>query len=541
MRGALCAVFLLALVGLLPRAIRVGMTGDYVDSIGRITAQDEALYGNSAIAMAREGDWLTPHFMGRPALYKPPMLIWISALSARIFGITPFDLRVPLTAIAALAIAIIFLWGAEAGGITAGACAALLVFGNRLFHTLSTLVMTDALLLAFTAGAVYAIFSDPWLESRRCLWAFAACTAGAILTKGVAGVFPIVILGLFWVAVRPKERPALRRVLLAAGLAIALTLPWFLYQLAAHPRWFWTEHIAVEILGFGTGAPPQTSRQSSVIFYLLRLVAIDPILFSAVVVAIPAFARKLRERASGPILLAAWVALTGSAALAWQYRNASYLLPLVPALALIAACHGPFAEQRHASWMLGLILAGLVMKSALPDAPWGLNYRAGTINPVAPALAKYCEGRRAKSLIVVDAVDDLYAAVLPLQLRYATVGARLGAGPYGMPFRDLGIALGVEDYIHLDAARQRYAARLREWDVNSAAPVGTVITAASAKELEALVRAAPDTDFLIADRYRAVIRDSGHEYVPAAPGFGFLMANGPGAGTERPAAWTCRM
>ena len=541
MRGAFCAVFLLALVCLLPRAARVGLTGDYVDPISRITAQDEALYSNSAIGMAREGNWLTPYFMARPALYKPPMLIWISALSVKLFGISTFHLRVPLTAVAALSIGLIFLWGAEAGGITAGMCAGLLVLSNRFFHTLSTLVMTDALLLAFTAAAVYAIFSDPWLESRTALWGFAACTAGAILTKGVAGVFPIAILGLYWVTVRPAERPALRRALLAAALAIALSAPWFLYQLAVHPRWFWTEHIAVEILGFGTGEPPQTSRETTAVFYLLRMVTIEPILFSAVLVALPAFARKLRERSSGPILLAVWAAFAASATLAWQYRSASYLLALVPALALIGACYGPFSEQRHSSWMLGLIVVGLIAKCALPGAPWGLNYQAGTVNPVAQALTDYCEGPRAENLMVVDAVDDLYAAALPLQLRYARVGARLSNGAYGMPFRDLGISLHVEDYLHLDAGRERYAGVLREWGVTSTAPVGTVVTAASAKELESLVRAAPNTDFLIPNRYRAAIHDSGHRYVPAAPGFGFLLSSGAGAGTEPHTSWTCRM
>ena len=88
MRRAFCAVALLALVSLLVRAGRVGLAGDYVDPIGKITAQDEALYSHSAIHMATVGGWLTPMFMGRYALYKPPMLLWLAGLSARIAGVT---------------------------------------------------------------------------------------------------------------------------------------------------------------------------------------------------------------------------------------------------------------------------------------------------------------------------------------------------------------------------------------------------------------------------------------------------------------------
>src|ERR1035438_3254709 len=80
---AFCTVALLAFALLLLRAGGISLAGDYIDPISHITAQDEALYAHSAIAMAREGEWLTPHFMGRYALYKPPMLIWAAAFSAR--------------------------------------------------------------------------------------------------------------------------------------------------------------------------------------------------------------------------------------------------------------------------------------------------------------------------------------------------------------------------------------------------------------------------------------------------------------------------
>src|ERR1017187_2948271 len=121
MRRALCAVALLALACLLVRAARVGLAGDYIDPISKISTQDEALYAHSAIAMAREGDWLTPRFMGRLALYKPPMLIWTAALSARTLGIFPWSLRLPVALLAALSLGLLFLWTAELSGFTAGA------------------------------------------------------------------------------------------------------------------------------------------------------------------------------------------------------------------------------------------------------------------------------------------------------------------------------------------------------------------------------------------------------------------------------------
>src|SRR6266567_1607554 len=120
MRTALCAVALLALACLLIRAARVGLAGDYIDPISKITAQDEALYAHSAIAMAREGDWLTPRFMGRYALYKPPMLIWGAALSTKMLGVSRIALRLPGAILSALALGLLFLWAAELAGWPAG-------------------------------------------------------------------------------------------------------------------------------------------------------------------------------------------------------------------------------------------------------------------------------------------------------------------------------------------------------------------------------------------------------------------------------------
>ena len=62
--GASCAVALLALACLLVRSARVGLAGDYVDPISKVTAQDEALYAHSAIRAARAGRMAHPHFHG---------------------------------------------------------------------------------------------------------------------------------------------------------------------------------------------------------------------------------------------------------------------------------------------------------------------------------------------------------------------------------------------------------------------------------------------------------------------------------------------
>jgi Dolichyl-phosphate-mannose-protein mannosyltransferase len=544
MQRALCAVAALALALLLLRAARVGLAGDYVDPVSRITAQDEALYAHTSIHMARAGNWLTPMFMGRFALYKPPLLYWMSGLSARIFGITRIGLRLPVAVLSSLAVGLVFLWAAELGSWQGswqtGACAALLTVSNHVWHVLGGLAMTDGLLVAFYTAAMYCLFADPWLESRVALWGYAASVAAAILTKSVAGVLPLGMLAIYWLAAPQKQRPTFRRVCLAGSLAVALAAPWFVYQMAVHGRWFWMEHIRVEILGFGAGAPPQTSRENHALFYLLRIAAIDPVLTAFTLAAAPAFLRELRKRSAGAVLLLCWMAVPLAAALLWQYRNISYLLPMVPASAIVAAAFGPLSTERWPGWLLLLCSVVFAGKAVVPSAPWGLSFASGTVQRVAPLLSQYCEHSRANELIVVELDDDLYASALPLaKLRYSIVGD-VNEGKYGMPFEEMGITLTASQFDDLARQEPGFRDKLRQWGIDSAEPIGTLIVASSPEELARTIRLHPASDFLVPDRYRQSLGDQPGHVAVEALGHTLLLSRSPQL-RRSPPEWSCRL
>ena len=533
---------MLALACLLLRSARVGLAGDYVDPISGITAQDEALYAHSAIRMARTGDWLTPMFMGRLALYKPPLLLWLAGLSARLLGVTRLGLRLPVALLAGLAVGLVFLWAAELRSWQAGASAALLVASNHLWHVLGGMCMTDALLVAFYTAAMYCLYADPWLETHPAFWGFTASVAAAILTKSVAGLLPLGMLGLYWLAGPPKQRPAFTRVCAAASLALALAAPWFAYQMAANGRWFWAEHIGVEILGFGAGAPPQTSQENHALFYFMRMAAADPVLTAFALLAVPGFLGELRKRSAGAVLLLCWIAVPLTAVLVWQYRNISYLLPMVPAAAILAASFGPFSVGRLPTWMLLLAVAAFAGKACFPAAPLGISFASGTVTPVAPLLSGYCQRNRANELIVVGVDDDLYASALPLaKLRYCVVGAA-AMGQYAMPFEDLGITLTALQFNDLARWEPVFRQRLREWGLDSAEPIGTLIAAATPEELGQLIRLHPASDFLVPNRYRQAVDTAaqpGHEVVEVPDHF-FLLSR-TGQVRNMPPAWSYRL
>ncbi len=541
MQRAFFVVALLALTCLLVRSARVGLAGDYIDPIGRVTAQDEALYSHSAIQMAHDGNWLTPTFLGRFALYKPPVLLWFAVLSTKIFGISHFSLRLPVALFASLGVGLIFLWTAELRSWQAGACAALLLASNHLWHVLGSMAMTDGILVALFIASMYAVYSDPWLESKAALWGYSASVAAAILTKSVAGLLPLGALLLYWMFAPRKERPTLQRVCLACGLALALAAPWFVYQAVVHGRWFFTEHILVELLAFGAGKPPQTSSENQLFFYLTRVPLIDPILLAVTVVSLPAFWKQLRQRSGPAVLLACWMAVITVSLLAFQYRNISYVLPLFPAMAILAAGYGPYTGRRTVTWFL--VCAGVAFgcKAALPENPWGLSFHRGTIQAVAPLVSEYCEQARGNELILVGMDDDLYASTLPLAaLRYSLVGVNLSAGKYGMPFANLGIVLTAAQFNNLANWMPAFRRRLAEWGIHSDRPVGTLLVPASPADLAGMILAHPDSDFLIPERFRGVVGALGSHIVVEQPGH-LLFLSRQAIPRSQPPAWTCRL
>jgi len=541
MRRAFCAVAFIAFLVLLPRAANVGLAGAYVDPVGRITAQDEALYANSAIMMAERGDWLTPHFMDRYALYKPPLLYWGAAIGAKLFGVSHTSLRLASVLFAALAAGLIFLWGAEIMNWQAGAAAVALLLGNHLWNTLGALAMTDAMLVACCIAAFYALYSDPWLESRGALWGFASAFAGAILSKGAAGMLPLLVLALYWVVAPSKYRPSLRRVCGTVALAAAIAAPWFVYQFIVHRRWFWAEHIAVEIFGFGAGAPPQTSHESPALFYLARLAITDPILIAVAAAALPVWISELRRRDFTATLLACWVAVAGATVLAWQYRNASYLLPLVPALSLVAGGYSPFVQRRWAPWLLVCLACAFLVKISAPELPWGLDFGKSTVQPLAEPLANYCEQRRGNELIVVDVADDLYASALPLaRLRYAALTYSATGPRYALPFDEMGIVTTLSEFRTLPSHEARFRDKLRQWGIDSSAPIATLIALRTPEELAALVASRPDADFVMPAKYRPIMTSAPHELAPIGLGHFFLMSRQK-LDRSTPPQWTCRM
>ena len=180
---------------------------------------------------------------------------WVSALSARLLGITTLGCGCRSRCVRARRWFSVSVGGGTAWIARLGVRRAA-AGPDHLWHVLASMCMTDGVLVAFYTAAIYCLFSDPWLESRRAFWGFAvppqprfhqehcrcsaAWRAGALLA-GRAGEENRHSRG----SVRPRRLrgPGGAVVPVSNGSSPALVL---------------VEHVSIEILGFGGGTPPQT-------------------------------------------------------------------------------------------------------------------------------------------------------------------------------------------------------------------------------------------------------------------------------------------
>ena len=107
-----------------------------------------------------------------------------------------------------------------------------------------------------------------------------------------------------------------------------------------------------------------------------------------------------------------------------------------------------------------------------------------------------------------------------------------------MPFDSMGITLTAAQFNDLPRLEPAFRERLREWGLDSAEPIGTLILAASEEDLEGMIRAHPESDFLIPSRLRPAAGNA-HEVVEL-PGHVLLLSR---TAVPRPAApgRTCRL
>ena len=370
---------------------------DGLTAIG-LVGPDEPRYAAISRAMATNGDWVTPRLNGEPWLEKPILFYWAAASAYRLVGDSELAPRLPSALSTMLTSLALGLLGWRLYGATTAAVVLVLfpttvaafafargATTDMLFAASLTLTMMTAAHLLISAG------------DRRHMWqaAFGATLGLAVLAKGPAGLLLAGGSLTLWGLASSQVR---RLRVLTQPLAIAsfasVVLPWYVLSAARNPELVEVFLIRHNLERFLT--PVFQHQQPFWFFGPILALGLAP--WSAFLV--PGIWRAWRKwragqlSASPSLYIACWVAFPILFFSLSKSKLPRYILPAVPAAALLLARTVSLFLDRgdgRARWPLfgtAAVLAGLAAALAVPEMVIAEvpGLPLGTLRPLAPVV-----------------------------------------------------------------------------------------------------------------------------------------------------------
>ncbi len=289
-------------------------------------------YAEVAREMIRSGEWVVPHLNGEVYIDKPPLLFWLIAIPASLYGsVTALIARWPSAFAGWVGIIILFLWGKRIyGTIRSGLIAGGLLLSSYQYFFQARLPKTDILLCLFMLLSLFFFYFGYAAKGgkRSLLYGLSFFSMGlGVLTKGPFGLLPLVILSAFLIKEKQWRILICKEFILGYVILMLTAFPWiflFIHRVGLEEsiRLVKETHIL--------------TRQAPIYFYFIQIwgqffpwSALLPFLFF--------YLSKERKRFwdSRESFFFIWFIVIFILLTLFRYRTSRYLLPALPPLALM--------------------------------------------------------------------------------------------------------------------------------------------------------------------------------------------------------------
>jgi 4-amino-4-deoxy-L-arabinose transferase-like glycosyltransferase len=363
--------------------------------------RDESRFMQATRQMLESGDYVTIRFQDEARNKKPVGIYWLQAASVALFSdaesTAAWPYRLPSLLAATLAVLMTFAGGARLVGRPAALLGAALLASSLVLVSEAHQAKTDAVLLATVVAAQLSLATlyrgiAPRRGDALVFW---LAQGIGILVKGpVTPLISLLTIVALCIADRRWRWLAGLRPSWGVPLVLAIALPWLVAVQVATGGAFASEAIGHDLLGKLTGSQESHGAPPGA-YLLLAVVTMWP--FSALLgVAALAGWRKRGQRAER--FLVAWIVPTWIVFELVPTKLPHYLLPIYPALALLAggaliaaARTGAVERWRWPTWIvLALWVAvALALACGLVALPilWGDGFAWLSLLPAAAIVA----------------------------------------------------------------------------------------------------------------------------------------------------------
>ena len=456
---------------------------------------DEGRYAEIAREMLASGDWVTIRYDGLKYFEKPPLHLWMTAIAYRLFGVGDWQARLWAATSGAVGIGITMLaarrwFGPRVAWLAAGVLLATPAW-NLASH-FNSLDISVSAALAVVLGATL-IAQHPSADAptqRRWMLVAWAAAAAAVLTKGLIGiVLPGLVLVVYSALTRDRALWNRLHIVLGTLVLVLITAPWFVLVSLRNPEFASFFFIHEHLQRYTTTVHQRTA---PFWYFVPQFVAgFVPWcgLAGPIVVAIRGDTGRSALRPL--VLLATWCGVIFLFFSASSSKLPGYIVPVYPALAILAAVAVDRLGSRGWTRLLtGTAILGLVMLIAGLVVPrfnaspgfdrFGAWIAAGALLAVIGMAIAWRLERRGRMPSALAACLSLFLATSVASIGHEAIG-RPASGADLVPAIQRVLAPGMPIYSVrlLDHTLPFYLRR-------------TTIMVAGADELEFGVRQEPD-------------------------------------------------
>jgi 4-amino-4-deoxy-L-arabinose transferase-like glycosyltransferase len=344
----------------------------------------ESYFALGSRLMVEQGDWLIPHAPDERPLNKPPLTYWLIGIAYKLFGANYGSARLP-SVLAGLFVLLIVYWLAvKQAGVRAGLISVAVLASSYLFPSFARMAMSDMLLTLWITASLACfslVLKTPEPGSRKLALLGYVFLALGVLTKGPVAL-ALIGMPVGLELLLSRKRKTLKRLRLFPGLIlfVLIVAPYFFFvyaRLGPEPlRFFFFGENLQRFTGqiYGAASRP--------FWYELAAFFSDFAPWSLLIPVAVWFdwrARRLFEsRARATRLLYLWLGWTVLLFSLSSFKLDYYLLPAMPAAALIIA---PVIANagKQARFVRGMIGAFLLLCSVVIIAVAILSFKAGVL------------------------------------------------------------------------------------------------------------------------------------------------------------------
>jgi len=310
------------------------------NNLVHLTDPDEVFYTLTAREMADRNEWLTPYIFNQPQFEKPILTYDLIRVSFDAFGQTPFAARFFPAVFACFGVLGIYALGLFGFGNERRAFLAALVMATSAFYmAMAKTVFTDmifSVLILYSLLSFYLAYLNP--DFRRAgIFSFYIFAALAVLAKGPLGLLiPLAAVIIFLLYQREISFLKTPWFLIGFGLCLVISIPWYWYEISKYGDVFIKEFFVNDHWRRLTEAEHR-SNDTWYFYPITMLAGLFPWTLFVAAAFVDLFKRLKFTIKPFEYFLLSWILVVFIIFQVSHSKLASYILPMFPALALLAA------------------------------------------------------------------------------------------------------------------------------------------------------------------------------------------------------------